>query len=378
MSTPSKPRDSAEWRDEFSSGPLTRSSSSLNKNKQQPINATTAGKSRKRLHLSTGNNTAKKHIFIIQHSLLPLYQSLSLDTIQLLTYKHTGTQQLCRYCIVNNVLLCQVQQITNNMKPSHPNTTYQYNTIDYSPLSYFIHNTIITDESLYLCTAFDPLYMILEICSDQRIVHDKYIALDTILNQYNFPIQLLVDGSVLQSQLQHIFEIRDGWNSSVYKINKDKCMIWLDHKYQQIKQHITDNHQLLNELRFEYSMNQPYDTIIEHSAYKLLFDYLCDYWITEYCTYRSFDITLLCNKPMLHHTSKHVNTQGKSSDSAWLGTSNNVSADIDFNSTENLVLKSLNKQSQSGEVKKIAAANKKLATINTTGMKSMNSFFTKK
>lgn len=332
------------------------------------------------------NHDIQQHILILQHSLInnnnnndniDLNQP-TIDSIELYSYQNIhNNNEYVRYCIINNDTLCQVQCIYNNIKNKR-NNTYNINSIDYAPYTIFNHNNIISNQNIYLCTIYNPIYLLIDQCipSLNNIIFDKYIDLNTILNNNNFPITLLKNNNFI-NKLNELFDTVQGWDNLMYKVNINKVIIYLNQQYNNIIQYLNHNDSM--SLRFSDDINdntQTHDNNIQIIGYKLLHEHIHNYWFDLLIEHNKFDVTLLSNSNKITRT-KITETTGKLHDSKWLN--NTITADIDFNSTENLILKSKQENNNNIQNNKINNKTKnKLSNVSTKGMSSMMSYFNKK
>ncbi len=206
------------------------------------------------------------------------------------------------------------------------------------------------------------------------------------------------DPTAFLSQLALICDVKQGWDSFVYRLNDDKLMKWLRKKVQQVCEQLitlpsfqlvdssnSGNHS--DKAKFDFASVPP--SILKQSL-AFLGEYLCLEDFTRLC--ESF--ALNPDSVTQGRTKKPANADNAASEYVFssappedvgfeMEQNGVINADVDFSkpfsaSAAAIAAKNdLSKRKSDGKGDPPASA-KKLAKIDTKGMKSLSSFFGKK
>lgn len=93
--------------------------------------------------------------------------------------------------------------------------------------SYFVDSTVVSDGSLYLCSMLDPLYFVLPFVSTDT----KWMPLDQVVSTFSVPIQ----SSLCPSQLKNIMDFKqlgdDDDDLLLCRYSESKAIVWLKNKF---------------------------------------------------------------------------------------------------------------------------------------------------
>ncbi|KAM9031922.1 ribonuclease H2 subunit B isoform X3 [Sarcophilus harrisii] len=100
--------------------------------------------------------------------------------------------------------------------------------------SWFIDQTVQHDGRLLLVTPMDPLFMVLYYLIKAEKEQGKFQPLDQIVIDADFPsCSMLLQCAKLKSFLHHVTDEKEIGNKKFYKYNKEKTLKWLNKKVDQ-------------------------------------------------------------------------------------------------------------------------------------------------
>jgi ribonuclease H2 subunit B len=270
--------------------------------------------------------------------------------------------------------------------------------------SWFVHREIFPSGLVYLATPFDPLFLAIPLLRKASLSNSSapahssssgyFLDLGHIFPPDSFPHSFLSVNSFL-SQLALICDTKQGWDSLVYRLNEEKVGKWMRKKVIQTAQQLNEmtSFQPLNSgtSDSQMSINQASPEIVQQSIA----------FISEYISPKDFErlceLFSVSSDSVLMTAGKTKKSSANANHSAYLFTSappdesnhqfaieqdGIINADVDFTkpfSASSAALAAKNELSKrKSEGKQEASSAKKLAKIDTKGMKSLSSFFGKK
>jgi ribonuclease H2 subunit B len=111
--------------------------------------------------------------------------------------------------------------------------------------SYFVDSTVISDGNLYLCSMVDPLYFVLPFVSNTN----KWMPLDQVVSTFSVPVQ----NSLCTYQLKNLMDFKQLGDVeddlSLCRYNESKAVMWLKSKYLNCSDGIHKKMQQVTQLR---------------------------------------------------------------------------------------------------------------------------------
>merc|ERR1712226_426466 len=114
------------------------------------------------------------------------------------------------------------------------------------PSSWFIGNYLESNGSLFVCTPVDPLFLVLPFLQKSRNKSKDqggyFLELSIILKNEDFPAMSLLATMLKNDQLSLICDVKDGWNSAVYRLNDEHLQKWLRSKVENVRTLLEGHH----------------------------------------------------------------------------------------------------------------------------------------
>jgi hypothetical protein len=111
--------------------------------------------------------------------------------------------------------------------------------------SYFVDSTVISDGNLYLCSMVDPLYFILPFVSNTT----KWMPLDQVVSTFSVPVQ----NSLCTYQLKNLMDFKQLGDEEgdllLCRYNESKAVMWLKTKFLNCSDGIHKKMQQVTQLR---------------------------------------------------------------------------------------------------------------------------------
>lgn len=158
-----------------------------------------------------------RRLFLITH---PTLSQRPIDHFTSITLRHPKHRLPARYLLIDqHILECQ---------SLHNSTRTQ---------SAFVDQHVLSDCRLYVATPIDPLLLALPVLAAKRqesIDRDGYfLSYDALFADQSdsFPFQVWSDRQQRPlTALQHVCDVRDGWDEPVYRLNNTKTLTYLTNK----------------------------------------------------------------------------------------------------------------------------------------------------
>ena len=184
--------------------PATRSSP-----RKSSSTTTTA---RHKLICTTPND---RRLFLITH---PTLSQRPIEHFTSITLRHPKHHIACRYLVIDqHILECQTLHNTHTQ-------------------SAFIDQHVQRDCLLYLATPIDPLLLALPILAEKRQASTErdgyFLSYDALFAEEaeRFPVKVWHSKQRPFTVLQHVCDVRDGWDEPVYRLNDSKALTYLASK----------------------------------------------------------------------------------------------------------------------------------------------------
>lgn len=111
-----------------------------------------------------------------------------------------------------------------------------------APSSWFIDEYVEQDGSLYVASKVDPLYLVLPLLKAKRREGDKgpehegyFCSLADVLAETSHPqLRLVAKCAGMPDQLQHVCEVKQGWDEPVYRLHDERLLQWLRAKTERV------------------------------------------------------------------------------------------------------------------------------------------------
>jgi len=282
---------------------------------------------------------APRSVFLIDD---PTLANTACEHMDLVLLPHPKYGALARFLVIGQSIL-EVQSVACD------------------PSSWFIGNSVEADGTLYAATRIDALFLALPLLQTSRnksAEHEGYfVEPSQILNSKSFPSSV----SIPDHQWQKICDKKDGWDGPVYRLNDDKLTQWLRYKVEKVAQSLFEN-----QMQRESKVDQ---AAPEFDRLPLATRKCSLGLISEYLSQSNFENLLTTYN--FNYSDIYEKKSSKPSSSSFNGVL--ITGDSDLTKMPGL-------DNQGVKRKKEAAApkSKKLAKVDTKGMKSIMSFFGKK
>lgn len=221
------------------------------------------------------------------------------------------------------------------------------------PSSWFLGNYLESNGSFFVCTPVDPLFLALPLLFKARNkTKDQqglFIELPQILKNEQFPEISMLQPLLEDKLLGLVCDIKDGWNSNVFRLNDDKLTTWLKAKTSRLRT-VLQSHPSFDSTYLRDAEKEKQATI---SAVGMLSEYLAQDILKILMDEFSITAGDLTSKKKEVKAYESVTVTGD--------------ADTARAVTEDLKRK--------GSGKEAANKNSKLAKIDTKGMKSLACMF---
>ena len=210
-----------------------------------------------------------RRLFLITH---PTLSQRPIDHFTSITLRHPKHHVPARYLLIDQHIL-ECQSLTN----SHPQSA-------------FIDQYVQSNCTLYVATPIDPLLLALPILDVKRRASAEkdgyFLSYDALFADETdrFPVQLYNTKQRPFSALQHICDVRDGWDEPMYRLNNSKALDYLSNK-------ITRLTHLLPHLPTPPTTPHPL-----HTALGLLSEYVEGVWLERVCERQGVAVDVVLKK----------------------------------------------------------------------------------
>lgn len=234
--------------------------------------------------------------------------------------------------------------------------------------SWMINDSVVQDGSFLITTPIDPLFLVLPYLQSAEKKTGKYMTLDHIVEDEEFPESRRLHDSLRVKDLSHVADVKDSSDFQAYRYSEEKTLQWLKLKLNRVAEVLCNNNVQVSEgiacsKNFVKSKKEGSNANQKEYltfAHGLLSDYI------------SADLSEKLRESV--GLEKPDDSKIKSSGSE--PPKKKIKIEPSSSPTEDYSQKQ--KPIESTKVRKLSAAQKKLDQVDKSGMKSISSFFSPK
>eukprot|EP00794_Sanderia_malayensis_P010877 gene10876-12033_t len=234
--------------------------------------------------------------------------------------------------------------------------------------SWFIDNTVQADGSLHMLTEIDPLFLTIQFL-EKIASTGKFMQLEQILIDKEYQAGLArLENCLSRSELEKICDYKNLDDFVVYKLSQDKVLSWLSLKVENLAKHLKMENSIhvgmgscaANFVKASENKEHSHAECVHYAA-GLVSDYISESWYQKLSD--KLDI-----KSLVPEVSKVKQENEPPAKRQKLDENKNEACLEDYRDT-------VPKSQSTKKPTKLTSAQKQLAKVDKTGMKSMNSFF---